>query len=372
MTLKVVELFAGIGAQAEALKNSGIDHEIVAISEIDKNAIKAYEAIHGKVNNLGDICKIEHLPDCDLITNSSPCQDISISGDKQGMSEGSGTRSALIWEVIRLLKDAKERDKLPKYILTENVKAITFKKNRPDLDKYIEMLSDLGYTTTWKIMKASDYGIPQARERCFMVSSLDGREFVFPEPTELQHKLKDFLETDADKKYYLSDKMIETYEEHRKRQEENGRGFGWHPRDPKVDDIINTITTRPMRCASGNYIIVTGNLNIKGRHESSLRVYDPDGLCPTLQTYQGGGLVPKMKMSDDPLKIRVLTPRECMRLQGFTDKDVDAMYSTGLSNSAIYKAAGNSIAVNCLESIFKGMFKDDSFRKGSRQTTLEG
>ena len=79
-----------------------------------------------------------------------------------------------------------------------------------------------------------------------------------------------------------------------------------------------------------------------------------------------------MKMSDDPLKIRVLTPRECMRLQGFTDEDVDAMYSAGLSNSAIYKAAGNSIAVNCLESIFKGMFKDDSFRKGSRQTTLEG
>ena len=365
--IHVFEAFSGIGAQAKALKNIGIEHEIVGTSEIDKNAIKGYVAIHGEPNNYGDISKIEHLPDCDLLTNSSPCQDLSISGEKKGMDEGSGTRSALIWEVIRLLKDAKERDKLPKYILTENVKAITFKKNRPNLDKYISILSDLGYTSSWKIMKASDYGVPQARERCFIVSCLGDKRFVFPEPTGCDKSLKDMLE-DADERYYLSDEMIRTYEEHRKRQEENGRGFGWHPRDPNVDKVMNTITTKPSRNASGNYIIVSGNLNIKGRHESSLRVYDPDGLCPTLQTYQGGGLVPKMKMSDDPLRIRVLTPRECMRLQGFDDGDVDAMYGAGLSNSAIYKAAGNSIAVPCLESIFRGMFIDRTFDTQKRLT----
>lgn len=367
MTLKVVELFSGIGAQAEALDRLGIDYEITAISEIDKNAITAYKAIHGDVENLGDICKIEHLPDCDMITNSSPCQDLSVSGEKKGMDEGSGTRSALIWEVIRLLKDAKERGKLPKYIVTENVKALTFKANRSNLDKYISILSELGYTSTWKIMKASDYGVPQARERCFIVSSLDDGEFIFPDTCGCS-PLKDYLEEDVDEHFYLSDKMIETYEEHRKRQEENGRGFGWNPRH--IDEIMNTITTKPMRNASGNYIIVQGNLNIKGRHESSLRVYNPDGLCPTLQTYQGGGLVPKFKMSDEPLKIRVLTPRECMRLQGFDDEDVDAMIQAGLSNSAIYKAAGNSIAVCCLEKIFENMFVKNSFKKKVKQEVL--
>lgn len=107
--IRVIELFAGIGSQAQALKNLGIPYEVVAISEIDKYAIKGYEAIHGPVNNLGDITQIEHLPDCDLITYSFPCQDLSIAGAKKGMSEGSGTRSALLWEVGRLLEDMRER-----------------------------------------------------------------------------------------------------------------------------------------------------------------------------------------------------------------------------------------------------------------------
>lgn len=367
MTLRVFEAFCGIGAQAKALENLGIDHEIVGVSEIDKNAIKGYEAIHGKVNNLGDITKIEHLPDCDLLTNSSPCQSISISGEKKGMKEGSGTESALIWEVIRLLRDAKERDKLPRYILTENVKAITFKANKPDLDKYVELLNELGYTTTYTIMKASDYGIPQSRERCFMVSCLDDMEFSFPERTELQTKLRDYLE-DADEDYYLDDEMIKTYEEHRRRQIDKGRGFGWCPKDPDKD-IMNTITTKPKRNASGNYVVVSGNIT-SIRFEQSARVYSPDGLCPTLNTFQGGKRVHKVKVSDDPLRIRVLTPCECMMLQGFDRKDYKVMDDAGMSKSAIYKAAGNSIAVNCLERIFENMFVKNTFNKKKRQEVL--
>lgn len=105
--IRVIELFAGIGAQHQALKDANIPHEVVAISEISKNAVKAYEAIHGPVNNLRDITKIEHLPECDLLTYSFPCQDLSVAGIQKGMKRGTGTRSGLLWEVERLLKDMK-------------------------------------------------------------------------------------------------------------------------------------------------------------------------------------------------------------------------------------------------------------------------
>lgn len=108
--IRVVELFAGIGAQHQALKQAQIPHEVVAISEIDLGVIRAYEAIHGPTNNLGDITKVEHLPDCDLLTYSFPCQDLSVAGKRKGMSKGSGTRSGLLWEVERLLADMRERE----------------------------------------------------------------------------------------------------------------------------------------------------------------------------------------------------------------------------------------------------------------------
>lgn len=108
--IRVIELFSGIGAQAEALKELGIDYEVIATSDIDKHAIKGYEAIHGKVNNLGDVTLIEHLPECDLLTYSYPCTSVSVAGKKEGMVEGSGTASALLWEVGRLLKDMRERE----------------------------------------------------------------------------------------------------------------------------------------------------------------------------------------------------------------------------------------------------------------------
>lgn len=109
MTIRVIELFSGIGAQAEALKELGLDYEVVATSDIDKHANLGYEAIHGSVNNLGDVTKIEHLPECDLLTYSYPCTSISLAGKREGMKEGSGTASSLLWEVGRLLKDMRER-----------------------------------------------------------------------------------------------------------------------------------------------------------------------------------------------------------------------------------------------------------------------
>lgn len=138
--LKVIELFCGVGSQRKALENAGIEHEVVAISEIDKYALKVYETLYGKTNNLGDITKIEKLPKADLWTYSFPCTDISISGRMQGLEKGSGTHSSLLWEVQRLLEKSKECDELPKYLLLENVKNLVSKKFKPYFDEWLSFL----------------------------------------------------------------------------------------------------------------------------------------------------------------------------------------------------------------------------------------
>ena len=166
--LRLIELFAGIGSQTQALTNIGVPHTVVAISEIDKYAIQSYEAIHGKVNNLGDIKRIKALPSADLWTYSFPCQDISVAGKGAGIKEG--TRSGLLFEVERLLNVANEEGTLPKYLLLENVKNLVSKKFKADFDRWLDFLSSLGYTNYWQILNAKDYGIPQNRERVFCVS----------------------------------------------------------------------------------------------------------------------------------------------------------------------------------------------------------
>ena len=195
--IRVIELFAGIGAQASALERLGIEHERVAVAEWNDRTYKVYCALHGHTPNLGDITKVEHLPECDLLTYSSPCQDISIAGHKAGLKQGSGTRSATLWDVGRLLEDMRERDILPEVLLMENVDSITFKHARPDLDMWIRQLELLGYTNSWAIINAKDHGIPQNRRRFFMVSTLNKGKLLFPEPYPLKLRLKDMLEKDV-------------------------------------------------------------------------------------------------------------------------------------------------------------------------------
>jgi DNA (cytosine-5)-methyltransferase 1 len=151
-----------------------VELEVVAISEIDKYAHKSYEALHGAVNNLGDITKIEELPECDLLTYSAPCSDISNAGKQAGITEGSGTRSSLLWEVKRLLLIAKESGNLPESLVMENVKALVGKKFKPHFDVWLSFLETLGYKNYWEVLNARDYGIPQNRERVFCVSVLGG------------------------------------------------------------------------------------------------------------------------------------------------------------------------------------------------------
>ena len=212
--LKVVTLFSGIGAQESALDKLEIPYEIVGYSEIDKFAIKSYTCLYGEQPALGDITKIEELPECDLCTYSFPCTDISIGGDKKGLIDENGnkTRSGLLLDVERLLDVAKAKNKLPKILLMENVKNLVGKKFKPDFDRWLSKLEELGYENYWQILNAKDYGIPQNRERVFVVSflkELHMDNYEFPAPFKLEKRLVDVLETNVPESYYLSQQIID-------------------------------------------------------------------------------------------------------------------------------------------------------------------
>ena len=210
--LKVVELFAGIGAFRQAMKNLNIPHEMVGFSEIDKYAVEAYRAVHDDyiTPNLGDITKIEELPSCDLLTYGFPCQDLSIAGHGKGIKEG--TRSGLLLEVERLIDIAGKKEKLPKYLILENVKALVQKKHRKDFDTWLEKLESLGYTNYWQVLNAKDYGIPQNRERVFVVSILgEHKPYEFPEKHELKLRLRDLLDDEVPENYYLKDEKVQDF-----------------------------------------------------------------------------------------------------------------------------------------------------------------
>lgn len=209
--LKVFEAFAGYGSQSIALRNLGIEHEVVAISEIDKYVLKAYYALHDKsIPNLGDISKIkvEDIPEHDLFTYSFPCQDISVAGKTQGIERGK-TRSGLLYECEKIIEA-----KRPKYLLMENVKNLVGKKFKGDFDKWLDYLEGLGYTNYWKVLNDKHYGVPQNRERVFVVSILGKHEpYEFPTPIPLTTRVKDLLEDEVEDKYYLSEKVQERFKQ---------------------------------------------------------------------------------------------------------------------------------------------------------------
>ena len=254
--IKVIELFAGVGSQAMALRNLGLDYEVVGISEIDKFAIKSYEAIHGKVHNFGDISKIKKLPYCDLLTYSFPCQDLSISGKQRGINKD--TRSGLLLEVERLLLKAKENGTLPKFLLLENVKNLVGKKFIKDFERWLSFLNSLGYYSNWEVLNAKDYGIPQKRERVFVVSSLENIHYVFPKKQELKIKMKDLLEEHVPEKYYLSEKYLKSFSDMTNR---NGfiRGEKFNPQKSEDCNIAFAITTKSGERPTDNFIIQKGH-----------------------------------------------------------------------------------------------------------------
>ena len=208
--IKVFTSFSGYDSQCLALQYLGLDYELVGWSEIDKYAIQAHNALFPQYEdrNYGDISKIDWsgVPDFDLFTYSSPCQDFSNAGLQKGGEEGSGTRSSLLWECKKAIKA-----KHPKWCLMENVKALVSKKFLPTLNLWLEWLREEGYTNFVQVLNAKDYGIPQNRERVFVVSHLGPVEYNFPQPIPLEKKLKDLLEPKVAEKYYLNQEKVDSF-----------------------------------------------------------------------------------------------------------------------------------------------------------------
>lgn len=315
--LRLIELFAGIGSQTQALTNIGIAHKVVAISEIDKYAIQSYEAMHGIANNLGDIRKIEELPDADLWTYSFPCQDISVAGKGAGIKEG--TRSGLLFEVERLLRVASEKGTLPKYLLLENVKNLVSKKFKADFDKWLDFLSELGYTNYWKVLNAKDYGIPQNRERVFCVSIRGKHEpFVFPKPKKLTIRLRDMIDETVDERFYLKESTIRSI----LRSTFNSRRDSIRP----GDGLANTLLARDWR---GPQCVQVGEV-VGGKwdkmHDISKRVYEPDGIAPTVHCQQGGNT--ELKIAED-FVLGGLQKHQTPRTDGISPTLTEAMGKGG-------------------------------------------
>lgn len=456
--IRVLDLFAGVGAFDAALDRLGVDYELVDAVEIDKYAMTAFNAIHGTNFECQDITKwdkdVGHI---DIMWQSSPCQDLSVAGQGKGAEKGSGTRSSLVWEVIRIAEKIR-----PTVIIWENVKNLVSKKHKPAHDEYVAELEKIGYKSYWKVLNTKKFLIPQNRERVFTVSILNGEEFEFPEETPLIKRLKDVLETDVDEKFYLSQERVEKI----KFSSYHASNYASRVRDPNGES--RTLTARdykdPTCVQVGVCEAINGNDILK-------RIYSADGVAPTCNTCGGGNTETKVvepfivasrgRNPDNPsdrttgvpteqrleahadgisntltsvlkdnyvggflpvknatakgylegkpydgvytqtgnkrgtvqpetsqtlttredkgvilpgLRVRKLTPREYYRLQGFSDVEFDKAAQV-LSNSRLYKTAGNSVSVSVICAILSqlgvGEHKWNDMTDEERQKLVE-
>ena len=293
--IRLIELFAGYGSQAMALKRIGAKFEHYRVVEFDKFAINSYNAVHGTDFKAADIRDI-HAEDlevadtdkyCYIMTYSFPCTDLSIAGKMKGMKKGNGTRSGLLWEVERLLKEMSER---PQILLMENVTQVHGKANIEDFRQWISFLESIGYQNFWQDLNAKNYGVAQNRNRCFMFSFLGNYSYDFPQPIPLKKKLKDYLEDNVDEKYYInnekSDKLIKQLIDNGTLPQHN---LG---RQTCVKEFQSDVK-----------IIGQMDNMIDHTFESSNRVYDTEGVAPAMTTCGGGGLQPKILEEQIPCKL---------------------------------------------------------------------
>lgn len=291
--VKILELFAGIGACSKALANLGIEHEIVDAVEIDKYAIQSFNAIHGTNFEPQDITTWDKDIECDLIMHGSPCQDFSVAGRGAGGDKDSGTRSSLMYETLRIVEKVK-----PKVVIWENVKNLLSKKHRHNFDAYIKAMYDMGYNSYWQVLNAKDYGVPQNRERVFTISLAAGwpGEFTFPQKQELTKRLKDVLEDEVDEKYYLSDKQVASFKASTERAKAKGNGFKFEPieRESNAHHRDSGRATPDRQLYQG----IIGRVEAIKGHDQIKRVYGTDGCAPTISTMQGGNREPKILKND--------------------------------------------------------------------------
>ena len=386
--LKLFEAFAGIGAQAKSLKNIGVDFESVGVAEVDGDAIKSYAAVHADtsnvtipseeemqaymerlnipldkkgnrrilkdteleavykssvaIKNVGDISKVTEFPEMDLFTYSFPCQSISFAGYGHGLDRGSGTRSSLLWECERVIEQQK-----PKYLLMENVKALLSVKHKHNFDIWKEWLDDMGYNSYVMVLNAKHFGIPQNRERVFMVSIRKDVDtgYEIPVGREIDVKISDFVDYSVEARLSMD-----------KQRDIVRRDAGLQQR---IKNVLNGIEHEIPK----NKIDRLGQVYASFRstavtnHESW---YVQTLTTANQKVYLGG--ISKEKLYDDSDDLvnyfwcRELSSREYWRLMGFTDEDYDKA-SQLTKVASLYRQAGNSIVVPVLEAIFTNLLK---------------
>jgi DNA (cytosine-5)-methyltransferase 1 len=435
------EAFAGIGCQRMALNRLiGKENVVsVGISEIDKFALMSYEAIHGDLHNYGDITEIngKDLPEIDILTWSFPCQDLSKAGQQKGLKN---TRSGLGFQVIRILKEMKTK---PKVLLMENVPDLISIKFKDGWRIMFNEIEKLGYSNYVETLNAKDYGVAQNRNRIFMVSILGDYNYNYPTPFKLKKHIKDYLETNVDEKYFLSDKQVKsmqhsTYAITRKKLQTKKYSKcvevevfdyrydeGW--REKQNPNISTTITTKQGGGFSGQpllkikektkkgYSVATDGDGVYIDRPHQKRGVVQKGMIQTIKTsgadigvvvkdkrnqkekladnliesgaVKGGevinhsysssrlnkdrnpiesndGIMPALTTRADTLgiaantsklRIRKLTPKECWRLMGIDD-DCFLKAEKVVSNSQLYKQAGNGIVIDVLYHIFRKLF----------------
>lgn len=368
--LKVLELFGGIGACTAALKRLGIDFEVADYVEIDKYAVASYNAINKTNFEPQDITKWDKDIEVDLIMSGSPCQDFSLAGLGKGGDKGSGTRSSLMYENIRIIEKLK-----PKYVIWENVKNLLSKKHIHNFNAYLEAMEELGYYSYYQVLNAKDYGIPQNRERVFTVSIRKdiNKLFTFPPKQELKLKLKDLLEDEVDEKYYLSgERVVELIYKIQNQIKELPSCCDSTINDPQIRDVCNCITAINGTTTASSFIVKTKNgLKIplyKDTKQLRETIEQNDlykGEVVNLDLYNRSVYKESQALTEphhnsqrlwDGLRIRKLTPKECWRLMGFNDEDFEKAAKVN-SKTQLYKQAGNSIVANVLMAIFNNLLK---------------
>lgn len=369
MGLRVCELFTGIGSQSEALRRLGADFNVVAWSDIDPRAIKIYKKLHPEcVPNLGDITKIESLPECDLLTYSSPCTDFSICGTRTGGEKGSGTQSSLIWEVHRLLCNYRERGCLPKYLLLENVIGLVSGKFKSFFSAWCDTLrAEFGYTSFSGILNAEDFNVPQSRNRVFVLSVLNpSKSFIFPKGNTLNLTLEDVKDVDC-KKQYITKKQIESallssYNHAREfiqlLTEKCGCLTSHAAKQAYcVAEIVQASgeNSQGYRIRSLSDVSFTLTSNGGGFSRTGLYIDDVTSIPTLVGDIVDDGGRGAIIVGGNKFHVRKLTPRECYRVMGWRDESIDKILSLGLYDTSHYFVCGNSIVVPCLMALFGEM-----------------
>ena len=315
--IKILELFGGIGSPRKALINLGIPVKAIDYVEIDEKAVKSYNSIFKKDLEYKTQNVVGYNLKPDILIHGSPCQNFSIAGKQEGGDKGSNTKSSLMWETINIINQMGEWK--PKVVIWENVKNVLSKHMIHNFNLYLSEMESMGYTNSYEVLNALDFGLPQRRERVFTISMLNGIKFNFNKLERKAYRpISEFLEDTTEDKYIVTQQSI--------LKKINNSNSKFKGKIYIIEDYCMTITTKQMRCPN------SGVIDLK------------DG------------------------RYRYLTERECWRLQGYEDEDFEAALKSnpsreGKLNGALYKQAGNSIPVPIFESIFKELFNFMEFKE---------